>query len=118
MSGFCFASGRCQVCGRRCGYHGDSAKMVFLCSDHQNATASPVTERPPVSAEVREAEGVRIGFGKYSNLTLGELVAKGREGLLYLDWLAGLTDIRRPGIREAIDVMHAQYSSEIDELVD
>ena len=55
------------------------------------------------------SEGYVLLFGKYAGKTLGEVVD---EDVAYLDWLAGLTDLRDP-LKGHVLLLCREYVEEI-----
>lgn len=56
------------------------------------------------------SEDFIMPFGKYRGQTLGDILAGDPK---YLDWLAGLDNLRAP-LRAAVDDMVEKYGAEID----
>jgi hypothetical protein len=63
---------------------------------------------------ILEAERIRMPFGKHRNLTLAEIAAV---DVLYLDWLAGLTNLDAY-LREAIDLLCKKHERAIDKAME
>lgn len=61
----------------------------------------------------QNCEDVEIRFGKFKGQTLGDVLAADPS---YLDFLAGLDDLREP-LKSAVAEMCTKYASEIEKAI-